>query len=186
MKKLFLIGGTMGVGKTAVSQELKRILPHAAFLDGDWCWDMDPFVVNEETKAMVMENICFCLSGFLKCSAYENIVFCWVMHEQSILDGILSRLELGGCAVAAISLVCSEEVLRSRLQKDIDAGIRKPDVVERSTARLSLYEGLHTIRLDTGSMDARSVAEQIAGLDDSLFDRPEALCRFCEQTSDTL
>ena len=35
MKKLFLIGGTMGVGKTAVSQELKRILPHAAFLDGD-------------------------------------------------------------------------------------------------------------------------------------------------------
>ena len=89
-------------------------------------------------------------------------------------------------AVAAISLVCSEEVLRSRLQKDIDAGIRKPDVVERSTARLSLYEGLHTIRLDTGSMDARAVAEQIAGLDDSLFDRPEALCRFCEQTSDTL
>ncbi len=34
---------------------------------------------------MVIENICFLLNNFIKCSAYENIVFCWVMHEQSIM-----------------------------------------------------------------------------------------------------
>ena len=39
MKTLYLIGGTMGVGKTAVSQQLKKDLPNSVFLDGDWCWD---------------------------------------------------------------------------------------------------------------------------------------------------
>ncbi|MBO4783943.1 MAG: AAA family ATPase, partial [Lachnospiraceae bacterium] len=56
MKTIYLIGGTMGVGKTTVSQQLKKELPNSVFLDGDWCWDADPFQVTEETKAMVMRN----------------------------------------------------------------------------------------------------------------------------------
>ena len=42
MKTLYLIGGPMGVGKTAVGQALKRLLPHSVFLDGDWCWTQTP------------------------------------------------------------------------------------------------------------------------------------------------
>lgn len=43
MKRLILIGGTMGVGKTAVCRELQKLLPGNVFLDGDWCWDAVPF-----------------------------------------------------------------------------------------------------------------------------------------------
>ena len=39
MKKLILIGGTMGVGKTATSSLLKYQLDNCVFLDGDWCWN---------------------------------------------------------------------------------------------------------------------------------------------------
>ena len=35
MKTLYLIGGTMGVGKTTVSQQLKKDLINSVFLDGD-------------------------------------------------------------------------------------------------------------------------------------------------------
>ena len=163
MKKLYLIGGTMGVGKTAASRELKRMLPNAVLLDGDWCWDMDPFVVNEETKAMVMDNICACLNRFLQCSVLENIIFCWVMHEQSIIDEILAGLDLSGCRVVVVSLICSEDALRCRLQKDIDAGIRTPDVLECSAAWRAMYERLNTTQIDTTAMDARAVAAEIAG-----------------------
>ena len=162
MKRLYLIGGTMGVGKTTVCQILKRRLPNCVFLDGDWCWDMEPFRVNEETKAMVMENICFLLNNFLRCSAYENIVFCWVMHEQSILDELLSRLDTAGWQVHAFSLVCSETALRARLQKDIDAGLRTPDVIGRSLTRLPLYGQLNTVKLDTSSITASQAADAIA------------------------
>lgn len=101
MKNFILIGGPMGVGKTAASRLLQRQLPGCAFLDGDWCWDMRPFVVTDETRAMVMDNICHVLGNFLRCSVFENIVFCWVMHEQSILDELLSRLDTAGWQVHA-------------------------------------------------------------------------------------
>ena len=49
MKTIYLIGGTMGVGKTTVSQQLKKELPNSVFLDGDWCWDADQFQVTERS-----------------------------------------------------------------------------------------------------------------------------------------
>lgn len=162
MKTLYIIGGAMGVGKTSACQELKKRLPNAVFLDGDWCWDMDPFVVNEETRAMVMDNLTFCLNRFLGCSHLENIICCWVLHEQSILEELLSRLKLGECRVVCISLICTEEALRSRLCRDIEAGRRTPDVLQRSTARLPLYAQLDTILLDTTELDAAETAAVIA------------------------
>jgi len=46
---------------------------------------MHPFVVTDETKAMVNSNIAHLLNGFLACSEFENVIFCWVLHEQHIL-----------------------------------------------------------------------------------------------------
>lgn len=64
MKTLYLIGGTMGVGKSTVSQRLRDALPAAVMLDGDWCWSADPFIVTDETRTMVLDNICHVLGNF--------------------------------------------------------------------------------------------------------------------------
>ena len=104
MKDLYLIGGAMGIGKTAVGQQLKRDLLNSVFLDEDWCWDADPFLVTEETKAMVLENICCLLNNFLRCTACDHVIFCWVMHQQEIIDAILSRLNAENCRVHCLSL----------------------------------------------------------------------------------
>ena len=50
MKRVILICGTMGVGKTRTCRELQKVLDRNVFLDGDWCWDAQPFVVNDFTK----------------------------------------------------------------------------------------------------------------------------------------
>ena len=161
MKTLYLIGGTMGVGKTTVCRELKKKLPNSVFLDGDWCWDMHPFVVNAETKAMVLDNICHLLNNFLQCSSIENIVFCWVMHEQSIIDSILDNLDTSNVTIHSISLICGEEALTARLQKDIDAGIRKPDIIARSVQRLPLYQKLDTQKIDVSNLTPMQTAQII-------------------------
>ena len=131
MKTLYLIGGTMGIGKTTACRLLKTKLPDSVFLDGDWCWDMHPFQVNPETKQMVLDNICCLLNNFLRCSCLRHIIFCWVMDQQSILDEILSRLDTTGWQVLPVSLVCSREALCKRLQQDVSrekrsAGIFHP------------------------------------------------------------
>ncbi len=151
----------MGVGKTTVCQYLKYQLPRSVFLDGDWCWDADPFLVTAETRQMVLDNICHLLNNFLHCSAYENILFGWVMHEQKIIDHILSHLDLQDCTVHPISLICDADTLHSRLQKDIDAGLRSADILEISTARLPLYHHLRTIQIDTSNRTVEEIAEEI-------------------------
>lgn len=162
MKHLYLIGGTMGVGKTTVCQSLKQLLPNSVFLDGDWCWDADPFQVTDETKAMVLDNICHLLNNFLTCSAYDNVIFCWVMHQQQIIDNILERLKTEDTEVRSISLFCDRNSLCQRLEKDIAQGIRQADIVERSMARLPLYEQLNTERIDTTGKNPVEIARLIA------------------------
>ena len=161
MKTLYMIGGPMGVGKTSVCRELQRRLDRSVFLDGDWCWDSHPFQVTEETCAMVTENICFLLNQFLRCSAYDHIIFCWVMHRQAILDTIASRLDTSGCRVCAVSLVCSDEALRRRLERDVRDGKRSQSVIKRSADYLPLYQALTTYKLDTTALTSAQAAERI-------------------------
>ncbi len=161
MKTAYIIGGTMGVGKTTVCQVMKNQLADSVFLDGDWCWNSSPFQVTKDTKKMVMENICFLLNQFIHCPAYQNIIFCWVLHEQSIIDNILSAIDLSDCRVKVVSLICDEENLRRRLNKDVAAGIRTADVIERSVSRIANYAALNTVKVDTNSKPPKDIANEI-------------------------
>ncbi len=161
MKTLYIIGGTMGVGKITVSQQLKKDLNNSVFLDGDWCWDASPFQVTEETKEMVIHNICYLLNSFLHCSAYENVIFCWVMHEQSIIDDIIKELDTENCKVKKISLIADESSLRDRLTVDITCGIRTTDIIDRSVRRISMYQALDTVKIDTSDKTVREITDEI-------------------------
>ena len=161
MKTLYLIGGTMGVGKTTVSQQLKKDLNNSVFLDGDWCWDADPFQVTDETKAMVVRNIGYLLNSFLHCSAYENIIFCWVMHEQYIIDSIIKELDTENCKVIKISLTVDEINLQNRLKADVAREIRTADVIDRSVARIPRYQALDTVKIDTSNKTVREIVDEI-------------------------
>ena len=143
VKRLIIINGAMGVGKTTVCRELLKNLPQCAFLDGDWCWMMDPFIVNEETKKMVQDNIIHLLRSYLNCSVYKNVVFCWVYK---------------------ITLFCSEQALLLRLEKDVAQGIRQQDVISRSLERLPLYREMDTVKIDVASLSPLEAAKKIEAL----------------------
>lgn len=162
MKRLILINGTMGSGKTATCRELLKTLNHCVFLDGDWCWMMDPFVVTEETKKMVQDNIAHLLRNFLACSEYENVLFCWVMQEDGIISDLLSALEGSEFALYKFTLTVSVQALTERIRKDVENHVRTPDVLERSLQRLPLYEKMHTVKLDVSDITARQAAARIA------------------------
>ena len=82
------------------------------------------------------DNICHVLNNFLACSAFENVVFCWVMHQQAIWDALAARLHTQGWQVVRAALVCAPETLRARVEGDAS---RAPD----AAARLSLIHSFH-------------------------------------------
>lgn len=151
----------MGSGKTTVSQKLKILLNKSIFLDGDWCWNMDPFIVNNETKKMVLENITFLLNNFLKCSEYENVIFCWVMHEENIIQDIIKKLESSNYKLYKFSLICSKEELKKRIMKDVENGIRDENVLERSYIKMDNYKMMDTIKINTDKISVEEIVIQI-------------------------
>lgn len=166
-KNLIFISGTMGAGKTSVAKQLLEELPACVMLDGDWCWTADPFIVNDETKEMVTENITYLLAQFLNCSAYKNVVFCWVMDHQSIADELLMRLQEQTESTFHFyhySLVLSPEALTEWLTRDIELGLRKPDIIDRSIARQPLYNQVDSVKIDVSHCTPQEAAGQIERL----------------------
>ena len=169
MKKLIIINGTMGVGKSSVCNELLNILEPSIYLDGDWCWNMNPFIVSEENKKMVIDNINHLLKSYLDNSGYEYIIFCWVIHQEYIFTQILESLKNYNFELYKISLVCSETALKSRLKIDVENGIRKVDVIDRSVQRLKLYNNMDTIKINVSDITPGQTAIDIV----KLFEKDE-------------
>ena len=48
-----------------------------------------------------------------------------------------------------ISLIADESSLRDRLTVDVTFGIRTADMIDRSVQRISMYQALDTVKIDT-------------------------------------
>lgn len=160
-KKLIIINGTMGVGKTAVCKKLNKKLEASVWLDGDWCWMINPFTVNDENKNMVMNNITYMLRSFLNNSSLRYVIFNWVIHEESIFDSILKPLEDLEFDVHKITLMSSEEALKKRIQQDIKDGLRDEACLERSIKRLKMYDNMDTEKIDTSKLSIEEIVQEI-------------------------
>ncbi|HNZ08728.1 MAG TPA: AAA family ATPase [Bacillota bacterium] len=158
MKKLILVSGTMGVGKTTTCRLLYKMAPRTAWLDGDWCWLMNPWNFCDENKEMVMSNITGVLGSFLSNSTLDNVVFSWVMHKKEIIDDLLGRISKHEFELHLFALVCSPVELSSRMEEDE----RDAQNIKASIDRLPLYQGMGWEVLDTTCMKAKEVAIEIA------------------------
>lgn len=163
-KKLIIINGVMGVGKTTVSKKLYKSLPNSFWLDGDNCWMMNPFEVNEENKKMVLDNITYILNNFLNNTWSKYIIFNWVIHLDDIMNEILNRFHRGNVEIYKITLTCSEEELIKRIKEDIKCGKRDVDNIDRSLERLRLYANMDTTKIDTTNKDIDIIVEEIEEL----------------------
>lgn len=164
MKRLIFIGGTMGVGKTTLAKALMTKLPSAVYLDGDWCWYTNPWILNEETRKIVILNARDMLKRFIEAKSYETIIFTWILYDNAIIKEILDGLPMELVKFYNISLVASEEEIVKRLKNDIDAGLRPQIVIPRSMERLKHYKDVDSIHVDTTNKSKEEVLEKIISI----------------------
>ncbi|WP_405113533.1 AAA family ATPase [Paenibacillus sp. FSL K6-1217] len=157
MKKLVIVNGTMGVGKSTIVSKLYKELEHSVWLDGDWCWQMNPWNVTEENKTMVMNNIHYMLSQYLDNSMFEYIFFSWVIHKESILEEVLAGLKEKEYELIKVTLMCSEEELIKRMRQDS----RSENEIENSISRLEHYKEMNTQKLNTNGKEIDVIINEL-------------------------
>lgn len=162
MKRFVIINGPMGVGKTTVGKILCDKLGHAAFIDGDWCLDIHPFVGNKETEAMAIDNIIHMARNYYHCSESDTIVVSWIISEQNtnkIIEGV-SNLNF---QIYNIVLTCSKEALIDRWKKDTVTEWRNDEKwLSQSINSLDNFNEFESgYVIDTSNSSADLVADKI-------------------------
>lgn len=160
-KKLIIINGVMGIGKTTICKELYKKLENSFWLDGDSCWMMNPFIVNEENKKMVLDNITYILNNFLKNSSTKYVVFNWVIPTDDVMNDVLGRIDVADISIYKITLMSSKDELVKRIGKDIKLGLRDKGNIKRSLERFDLYHNMNTQKLDTSKKTVENIVQEI-------------------------
>lgn len=158
----------MGVGKSTVGNILKGKLKRSVLLEGDNCWNYEKDKDSEQAKKSVLITIITKLNDYIKSDYYESIIFCWVMHRQSIIDSILNQLDLTDCKLINVSLICSEIELIKRLSLDVSKGIRDKAIFQRSVERLPLYKYINTIQLDISDKTPIDVVNELIKIEKNI------------------
>lgn len=158
--KVIVLNGPMGVGKTAVGKAIAEKHPGTAFIDGDWCMDIHPFVGNRETKAMAVDNILHMTANYRNCSACDMVVLAWLMDDEWVRRAIMEGLVAQQAEARLVTLTCDRGTLVSRWKNDRDCEWRTDRWLEASLASLPAFAAMEN-PVDTAGLSAGQVAELI-------------------------
>lgn len=158
--KVIIINGPMGIGKTATGKRIAEKNPGTAFIDGDWCMDLHPFVGNRETKAMAVDNILHMIGNYQRCTECKMVVLVWLMDDQWVRQSIMDGLAALHAEVKTVTLVCDPESLIRRWQNDHSCEWRTDQWLDVSLKSLPHFASMENV-IDTGSLSVDSVAETI-------------------------
>ncbi len=122
MKKLILLSGSPCVGKTTVGRYLFEQYENSAYLDGDWCWCVNPFSVTDARLRNGDKSMSFVLSNYLA-SGFDYVFFASVvLTDKSIREHIVNDITATDYEVIGFTLTCSEETLVKRHDERGDEG----------------------------------------------------------------
>ena len=122
MKKLILLSGSPCVGKSTAGRQLFAQYENSAYLDGDWCWCVNPFSVKDSRLRNGDKSMSFVLSNYLA-SGFEYVFFASVvLTDSAIRENILRDITATDYEVIGFTLTCSEETLVSRHDARGDKG----------------------------------------------------------------
>ena len=158
--KVIILNGPMGVGKTTVGKLIAEKHSGTAFIDGDWCLDLHPFVGNWETKEMAVDNILHMIGNYMKCSACSMVVLVWLMDDSWVLERIIDGITALGAEVQYVTLTCGRESLIRRWREDCQCEWRTDHWLEISLASLPRFAEMEN-RIDTDGLSAEEIADMI-------------------------
>ena len=95
MKKLIVIIGPNGVGKTTAAKAFFNQHSNCAYVDSDWCRVKKPFSFTDAEKQLVVNNIFNLLRNYLLCEDVNTVIFTYCLHgeRKKIFDEVMRQLQ---------------------------------------------------------------------------------------------
>ena len=176
MKKLILVCGANGIGKSTACRNLIEILPSSAYIDSDYCRYMNPFSFQEEEVAAVVSNISNMMKNYFGLRTIENVIFQYGFHgvRKQIFRKILASLDESGIeyAFCPIILECNLEENMRRMQHDN----RSPERINSAiTKTRGIYDEMCYPRIDTTQLSPEETALKIKEIVDDCDSGTKAL-----------
>lgn len=160
-KKLVMITGPAGIGKTTVCKELFKRINGCAWLDGDWCWMVNPYPgKTSEQKRYVEKAFGYIINGYFHDANTKIILFSWLMHSEFMFDLITEQIADKNYELIKIALVCGDKnmyVERMRKDRRSEAQIEEADNMMR-------FHQLDANMIDVVNLLVNDIAERIIEL----------------------
>ena len=162
MKKVIVLIGPNGVGKSTAAQTFLGRQEKCAYIDSDACRAMNPFPLTPATKRVVIENIYYLFKNYLSCPEIETIVFPYGFHgeRKEIFDTVMERLAGDGTPFETVTIL-----LKCSLEENIrraTADGRDPARIERGIKNtFHFYDEFAAPSIDTTGLSPEEVAQQI-------------------------
>jgi len=157
MKKLIMIAGPAGIGKTTVCQKLFKTIDGCAGLDADWCWMVNPYPgKTTEQKRYAEKAFGYILDGYFNDDNTKIIFFIWLMHSDFMFDLVTSQMTYKDYELIKIVLVCEEkEYIRRLIEGNRSENkIYNPDDMTK-------YRCLNANIIDTTELSVEKTADKI-------------------------
>lgn len=161
MKRLILILGPNGVGKSTASAVLLSRIPGSAYIESDSLRMMNPGSFSEEAIFVQKRNILALMRNYLSASFINNIIFPYGLHghRKKLLDEILSELHSDyNFEVYTVLLTCTEEENIRRMKNDS----RDEERIRRAiTNTRAIYYEVDCQKIDVTNLTPEVTAERI-------------------------
>ena len=162
MKRLILVCGANGIGKSTACKHLVEIFPASAYIDSDYCRYMNPFSFSQEEVDVVVSNISNMMINFFRLATINNVIFQYGFHgvRKQIFKEILLQLDKNGIVYefCPVILVCSLEENIRRMRNDN----RDAERIDRAIANTrAIYDELDYPRIDVTQLSPQKTAGKI-------------------------
>ncbi|MHB1485773.1 MAG: GNAT family N-acetyltransferase [Saccharofermentanales bacterium] len=121
IKKLIVILGANGIGKSTVSAALFKKLPNSAYIESDYCRMINPAGFTDETIAVNKKNILDLMLNYFNSSTIQNVIFPYGFHghRKQVFEALLNDLKKKvKFRFYPILLVCDEAENIRRMKAD--------------------------------------------------------------------
>lgn len=170
MKRLILICGANGIGKSTACKEVVNSLEKSAYIDSDWCRVINSFEFTEEMINVVKANISARMINYFQCNAIENIIFSYGFYgpRKQIFDDILVELDKHKILYEFCPII---------LQCELDENIKRMKKDGRDAARIerainntrTIYDNYDYPKIDTTKLSINETAKRIINVISTLY-----------------